>query len=157
VTSSITFKGAEPAQLTGASAVPLLGATSGPNASGDEQSWQQRALAAEHKVEEAHAALRAGVMAQLKEKMVSNLASQREEMLEIQRSAAAELVELDQRLTELHAPLQERLLAYEARITDLEKALAAKGDENRELIKAKIELTRKQLEVERSRSELQFN
>jgi hypothetical protein len=146
----------ESAQLRGAKPLPLIGATSGETADPTD-SWQQRALAAEQKVEEAHAAIRAGVLAQLKEKMVTNLASQREEMLEIQRSAAAELAELDQRLNELHAPMQERLRVYETRITDLEKALAAKGDENRELIKAKIEMTRKQLETERSRSELQFN
>ena len=155
---STALSGPESAQLRGPNPVPLIGATSAQTAGTDRaDSWQQRALAAEQKVEQAHAAIRAGVMDQLKEKLVSNLASQREEMLEIQKSAAAELAELDQRLNELHAPLQERLRVYEARITDLEKALAAKGDENRELIKAKIEMTRKQLETERSRSELQFN
>ena len=56
---------------------------------------------------------------------------------------------MERRLNELHAPLQERLRVYETRIADLEKALAAKGEENRELIKAKIEMMRKQLETER--------
>jgi hypothetical protein len=42
-------------------------------------------------------------------------------------------------------------------MADLEKALAAKGEENRELIKAKIEMTRKQLETERAKNDLQFN
>ena len=155
---SIALDAPEPAQLTGAKPVPLIGASSEQTASTDSAaSWQERALAAERKVEEAHAAIRAGAIEQLKEKLVSNLASQREQMLDIQRSAAAELAELDQRLNDLHAPLQERLRVYEARINDLEKALVAKGDENRELIKAKIEMTRKQLETERSRNELQFN
>jgi len=145
-------------QLSGANPVPLIGTNSEQIAGkGATDSWQQRALAAERKVEQAHAAIRAGVMDQLKEKLVSNLASQRGEMLEIQQSAAAELAELDQRLNELHAPLQERLRAYETRITDLEKALAAKGEENLELIRAKIEMTRKQLEAERAKTELQFN
>lgn len=140
--------------------VPLIGATApeGVTATATAtDSWQQRALAAERKVEEAHAAIRAGVMAQLKEKLVSNLASQRGEMLGVQESAAAELAELEQRLNELHAPLQERLGVYEARIAELEKALAAKGEENRELIKAKIEMMRRQIESERSKPELHFN
>jgi len=139
-------------------AVPLLGATAPESVTATAtDSWQARALAAEQKVEEAHAAIRAGVMAQLKEKLVSNLASQREEMLETQQSAADELAELERRLNELHAPLQERLRVYETRIAELEKALAAKGAENLELIKAKIELMRKQIETERSKPELQFN
>jgi len=138
--------------------VPLIGATvpGSPTATATD-SWQQRALAAEQKVEEAHAAIRAGVMAQLKEKLVSNLASQRGEMLGIQETAAAELAELEQRLNELHAPLQDRLRIYEARIAELERSLAAKGEENRELIKAKIEMMRRQLESERSRPEVQFH
>ena len=142
--------------LPGPNPVPLIGANSESTAPNTTDSWQQRALAAEQKVEQAHAAIRAGVMDQLKDKLVNNLASQREQMLEIQKSAAAELAELEQRLTELHAPLQERLRVYEARIGDLEKALAAKGEENRELIRAKIEMTRKQIETERAR-DLQFN
>jgi len=155
---SVALNAPESAHLGGGNPVPLIGANAAQTAdAGTVESWQQRALAAERKVEQAHAAIRAGVMDQLKEKLVSNLASQREEMLEIQKSAAAELAELEQRLTELHAPLQERLRVYEARIGDLEKALAAKGEENLELIKAKIEMTRKQLETERSKSELQFN
>lgn len=119
--------------------------------------WQQRALLAEQKVEQAHAAIREGALAQLKEKVVGNLVSQREAMLDTQQSAAAELADLEKRLNELHAPLQERLRAYEARISELEKALAVKGDENRGLIRAKIELMRRHLEAERSRDHLQFN
>jgi hypothetical protein len=154
---SIALNGPVAAQLKGANPVPLIGANSEQTAgAGSAESWQERALAAERKVEEAHAAIRAGALEQLKEKLVNNLASQREQMLDIQRSAAAELAELEQRLNELHAPLQERLRVYEARVGELEKALAAKGEENRELIRAKIEMTRKQIETERAR-DLQFN
>ena len=119
--------------------------------------WQQRALAAEEKVAKAHDAIRSGVVAQLKDKAVSSLVSQRSDMMNAQQAAAAEMAELERRLSELHTPLQDRLRAYEGKIADLEKALAAKGEENRELIKAKIELMRKQLEVERKGSTLQFN
>ena len=72
-------------------------------------------------------------------------------------SAAADLAELEKRLDELHTPLQERLRAYEKRVAELEKSLAAKGKENRQLLEAKIQLTRKQMETERARSEIQMN
>jgi hypothetical protein len=121
-----------------------------------ETEWQQRALAAEQQVAKAHEAIRSGVMAQLKDKAVSSLAAQRTDMLETQQAAALEMAELEKRLNELHAPLQDRLRAYEGRIADLEKALAVKGEENRELIRAKIELMRKQLEAERAK-DAQFN
>jgi 7TM-HD extracellular len=119
-------------------------------------SWEQRALAAEQKAERAHAAIREGFLAQLNEKLVGSLASQREQLLEAQRSAAVEMAEMEQRLNELHAPLQERLRAYETRIAELERALAAKGEENRELIKAKIALMQRQLRTEKLRNTLQF-
>jgi len=147
-----------PVVLSGTSTVPFLsapGADSAVSAPGD--SWQQRALAAEQKADRAHAAIRAGVLVQLKQKLLGSLVSQRGQMLETQRSAAAELAELERRLNELHAPLQERLRVYEARIADLEKALAVKGEENRELIKTKIQMMRKQLAAERSKDHLQFN
>ena len=76
---------------------------------------------------------------------------------DMHRVNARLMAELERRLNELHAPLQERLRVYEARIADLEKALAAKGEENRGLIKAKIEMMRKQLAAERSRNHLEFN
>lgn len=119
--------------------------------------WQQRALLAEQKLEQAHAAIRTGALTQLKEKVVCNLVAQREQILEGQRAAAAELAQLQRRLNELHVPLQERLRTYEARIVDLEKALVDRDEENRELIRTKIETTRRQLEAERSKDSLQFN
>lgn len=118
---------------------------------------EERARLAEEKAARAHEAIRSGVVAQLKDQMVSGLVTQRGEMLEAQQAAAAEMAEMVRRLNELHPPLQERLKAYETRINELEKALAAKGEENRELIKAKIELTRKQLAVERAKPQVQFN
>jgi hypothetical protein len=125
-------------------------------ARGDD-SWQHRALVAEEKAERAHVAIREGALAQFKEKLVGNLVSQQSELLEAQAAAAVEMAEMERRLNELHAPLQERLRTYETRIADLENALVAKGEENRELIKAKIDLLRKQLEAARSGKQLQFN
>lgn len=122
-----------------------------------ESAWQQRALVAEEKAARATEAIRSGVVEQLKDQAVSSLAMQRGEMIEAQKAAAAEMMELERRLNELRAPLQDRLKTYESRIVELEKALAAKDAENRELIRAKIDLMRKQLEAERTGSKLQFN
>ena len=49
------------------------------------------------------------------------------------------------------------LHAYEKRIAELEAELAMKGQQNAELIKAKIETTRKKLEVERGHEPLNWN
>ena len=131
------------------------------NLSANTPAWQQRALAAERRAERAHAAIRAGVLPQfadwLKQKFVRELVSERSQMLEAQKSAAVELAELERRLDELHAPLQARLRTYEQRIADLEKSLAVKGEENRALLRAKIEMTRQRLETQRARNPLEFN
>ena len=93
----------------------------------------------------------------LKEAVVQGLATQRAELLQAQRAAAAEIGELVQRLDELKAPMQERLRSYEERIAELEKDLAERNAENRELLKMKIEMIRHQLETERARSRADFN
>ena len=125
--------------------------------SGETNPWEQRAIEAEAKAERAQEAIRQGVLEQLREKVVTGLASQRSDLLDAQQTAAAEMAELEKRLNELHAPLQERLHTYERRIADLEKQLAAKDQENIELIKAKIDLMRKQLEAEKAKDSLRFN
>jgi hypothetical protein len=78
-------------------------------------------------------------------RFVQKLLSQRTNMLDTQQRAAAEMSELEDRLEKVHAPLQDRLRAYQFRIAELEKELATKGEENRALTKAKIDLVRKQL------------
>jgi hypothetical protein len=93
----------------------------------------------------------------LKEAVVQGLATQRAELLQSQRIAAAEINELVQRLDELKAPMQERLRSYEGRIVELEKDLAERNEENRELLKMKIEMIRRQLETERARGRADFN
>jgi pSer/pThr/pTyr-binding forkhead associated (FHA) protein len=131
------------------------------NLAANTHTWQQRALAAEQRAERAHAAIRAGVLPQLadwlKHKLVHGLVSERSQMLDAQKSAAAEMAELERRLDALHAPLQERLRAYEKRITELERMLDVKGEENRELLRAKIQMTRQQLENTRTRNRVEFN
>ncbi|TAK99088.1 MAG: hypothetical protein EPO07_11170 [Verrucomicrobia bacterium] len=125
----------------------------------DAGGWAQRALEAEARADRAHAAIRSGVLGQLtqllRERVFHGLVSQRQRMIETQQSAAVEIAEMQRRLDELHTPLKERLLAYEQRVSELEKALAAKGAENRELLKAKIQLVRQQ--AEREREQLNYN
>jgi hypothetical protein len=90
----------------------------------------------------------------LKEAVVQGLAAQRAELLEAQRLAATEIAELVQRLDRLQAPMQDRLRAYQERIQELQKELSMRTEENRELLKMKIEMMRQQLETERTRVKL---
>ena len=123
--------------------------------------WRQRALAAETQAQNAQALVRSGLMPLLarwlSEKLVQRLISQRASLLDTHSKAALEMAELVERLEKIHAPLKDRLLAYERRIVELEKELAIKGEENRELIRAKIQLTRKQLEIEREKNRMDLN
>ena len=123
--------------------------------------WRQRALEAERRAEQAQAAARAGLaphLAQvLKETVVQELAMQRRELLKAQEEAAVEIAGMIRRFDSVQAPLQERLHSYEARIQELEKELTALNEENRELLKLKIDMIRRQLEVERIHNRLEFN
>lgn len=136
-------------------------ATSSTETSLSDESWKQRALLAEQRAAKAQAVVRSGLLGHLAQwmadKLTQKLLSQRAQLLSAQERATLEVAELEARLEKVHAPLQERLLAYERRIADLEKELAAKGEENRELIKAKIQFIRKQLEIEREKNRLDFN
>ena len=122
--------------------------------------WRQRALEAERRAEQAQAATRANLaphLAQvLKETVVQELATQRRELLKAQEEAALEITAMIHRFDSVQAPLQERLHSYEARIQELEKELTALNEENRELLKLKIDMIRRQLEVERVHNRLTF-
>ena len=113
--------------------------------------WRERALVAEGQAQRAQHAIRTGVMGWMREKIFRSLVGQRAELLSAQQKAEAEMRELEARLEQLHTPLQQRISAYEARIVELEKDLAAKGEENRELIGARISVAKQQLMVERER------
>ncbi len=100
------------------------------------EGWQQRALEAEQRAQRATDAVRDGLLPHLAEvlktRLVQGLVSQRADLLEAQQRAAAEVAELERRLDQVHAPLQERMKAYEQRIADLERQLAQKGGDQRE-------------------------
>jgi len=94
------------------------------------------------------------VMRLLKDRLLQRLLAQRAGLMDTQQLAAAELAELEARLQKMQAPLQERLRAYEARIIELERELARKGEENRELIRARIQVMRTQMAAVRNRLEV---
>lgn len=119
--------------------------------------WQQRALVAESKAERAHEAIRAGVLGWMREKIFRTMFRHRDELLSAQQKAEAEMRELEQRLEQLHTPLQERIKAYEKRIEELERDLAAKGEENRKLIGAGISVAKQQLISEQRRDRFGTN
>jgi len=85
------------------------------------------------------------------------LVSHRSTLLAEQTRAESEVSDLAMRLEQLKTPIEERLRAYEKRITELESELAAKGAQNAELIKAKIESTRKKLAAERGEPPASWN
>jgi exonuclease VII small subunit len=127
----------------------------------DDPAWRERALAAEARAQKATAMLRASLLPHLARwmmnELVQRLLSQRSEIVTGQQKAEREVAELAARLEEVHAPLEDRLRAYEQRIAELEAELAAKGEQNLDLIKAKIETTRKKMEGERSQERLDWN
>ena len=86
----------------------------------------------------------------VREAVQQELASQRRELLLAQQAATDEIAALVRRLDELQVPMQQRLQTYETRIQTLETELALRNEENRELLKLKIETTARQLEAERA-------
>ena len=128
---------------------------------GEVEPWAERALAAEARADKATALLRARLMPQMARwmmgELIQRLLAHRSDLVHSQQRAEDDVAELEKRLETIHAPLAERLAAYEKRIADLERELAAKGEENKELIEAKIELARKKLATERAKDPLKWN
>jgi hypothetical protein len=86
----------------------------------------------------------------VREAVQQELASQRRELLRSQQAATDEIAALVRRLDELQVPMQQRLQTYENRIQLLEKELALRNEETRELLQAKLDLVRHQLQTEQA-------
>jgi hypothetical protein len=116
--------------------------------------WRARAISAEARAAKATAMLRTNLLPHMARwmmtEMVQRLVSQRSQASDRQTRAEVEVAELASRLEKLQAPLEERMRAYERRIAELEAELAAKDEQNHELIQARIDSTRRQMELERS-------
>jgi hypothetical protein len=82
-----------------------------------------------------------------KQSLVQGLYSQRNALLETQRQAQQELALLEARLVSLQLP--DRIQAYEKRIAELEKELATRSGEVKELVNTTLLLMRQKLEQER--------
>jgi ElaB/YqjD/DUF883 family membrane-anchored ribosome-binding protein len=121
---------------------------------GATDAWRERALVAEARAEKASAMLRTKMLPHLARGVVQEFAqrllSQRREILTEHQTAEQEVADLADRLQQVHAPLEERLRAYEKRIAELEAELAEKGEQNLALIRARIDSTRQKLDSERA-------
>jgi hypothetical protein len=95
---------------------------------------------------EIHAKLMPHLARGLMNRLVRGLISQRSESIQTQNAGSEQLADLEQRLNQINARLKNRQAAYELRIAELEKELAAAEEENRELIRAKIHEARQNLE-----------
>jgi len=149
------------ALITTPSALPAVSGSAPGSAPASTDEWRQRAIAAE-----VVAAQQAQILSQkvgpeltefAKQALVQGLYTQRNTLMETQRRAQTVLQELEDRLSELNLPLQERIQAYEKRITELEKELENRSGEVRELTRATLLLVRQKLEKERERSALRFS
>jgi len=101
---------------------------------------------------EALPALRAALIPQLARMMMSRLVqalfAQRATLIDTQEEATRRMAELEERIARAQESLQGRFAAYENRIAELEKLLAAKEEENRELMRQNFQLAKKALEAE---------
>jgi len=93
----------------------------------------------------------------IKQHFLQRLLGSNKALVETQRLATLQVAELERRLEEIKGPIQERLEAYEQRIQELECELAAKGAENRELLKATIRIARERLEARRVQDGVTWN
>ena len=117
--------------------------------SSDAFFWQERAMAAEQRAVRAAHLIRSGLTPHLarlmKDQLVWTLRAQRNEMVSAQDSAATLMTEMEQRLEQIQADFESRVGSYEERIAELEQELATRAEINRELIAARIDITRKAL------------
>ena len=127
-----------------ASAPTVVGTTTGVN-------WREQPLLTGTTDTQVREAVRLGVVGWMREKFVQTLFSDRAELLAVHRQAEAEIRLLEQRLEKFNVAVQDRFTVYEKRIAELEGELATKGELNRELIGAKIEVVKEKLSVERER------
>jgi hypothetical protein len=122
------------------------------------EGWQQRALTAEALASNQALLLREKLLPELtefvKQSLVQGLAAQRDALLAMQQQAMQSLIEMESRLAALQAPMQDRVRAYENRISELEKELSVQGAEMRELTRTILQLMRKKLEEEQQAEKL---
>jgi hypothetical protein len=112
--------------------------------------WQMQLREAEHRAEELLSLVRAGLAPylakELTRRLVHELISHRASLLRAHQLAAEEILALESRFEKVHHDLRERLSVYEQRTVELEKELASKTEQTRELLKAATTLTQSKIE-----------
>jgi hypothetical protein len=117
--------------------------------------WQERALAAERRAEQASAIVRRGLLPHLgqwlKHKLVRRLIADRTQLLHTQQAATLKALAVDERLARIEAQVHQQIQVYERRIEELTRELLAAKEENRELIRTKINQVKAEMEAARAR------
>jgi hypothetical protein len=93
----------------------------------------------------------------VRQAFVHELSGQRRDLLMAQQIAASEVVALVQRMDALQVAMQDRLRAYESKIQQLEADLIARKEENRQLIRLKIQMLRHQVDLETTPQRAELN
>ncbi|HXI84606.1 MAG TPA: hypothetical protein VNL17_11030 [Verrucomicrobiae bacterium] len=113
------------------------------------------------RVESIPATMRATLLPQLARMMMNRLVQalygQRESLIDTQAEATRRMVDLEERIARAQTNVERKIAAYEGRIGELESQLAAKEEENRELLRANFQLAKKALEVESSQRPSRVN
>lgn len=86
------------------------------------------------------------LVAWMKQKMIQRLISERKQFAQSQDAATLAVIKIDERLTQVELDMKERNRQYEQRIGELLKELSMAQEENRELIRAKIELLKMEMQ-----------
>jgi len=119
------------------------------------QIWQQRALAAELKAQQANETIRAGITTHLREwlkqKLFRKLIADRAQLMESQQIATFKALDVNERLSRLELQIQQQNQAYEQRIDRLTQELAITKEESRALIRTQIMQIKSEMESARSR------
>ncbi|PWU16569.1 MAG: hypothetical protein C5B50_13315 [Verrucomicrobia bacterium] len=88
----------------------------------------------------------------LKQRLVQRLITDRVQLLQNQEAATLQIQDVDQRLARVERQIKEHTRAYEERIADLSRELLAAREENRELIRARIEQVKAEMHAARARA-----
>jgi len=119
------------------------------------QIWQQRALAAELKAQQANETIRAGIISYLREwlkqKLFRKLIADRAQLMESQQIATLKALDVNERLSRLEIQIQQQNQAYEQRIDRLTQELAITKEESRALIRTQITQIKAEMESARAR------
>ena len=119
------------------------------------EALRRRALVAEQQAERAHAIIRAGLIPDLrnwlKQKLARRLLTDRAQMIETQHAAAHQTAAVEQRLARIERQIHQQNQAYVNRIEELTHELLAAKEENRELIRARIEQVKAEMAAARER------